>query len=128
MEVVYDLDVQAAESAATLGLPVARAATTGADPRFAAAVRDLVLERAAALRGESPDRRALGPLGPSHDVCPLGCCPDPRGRGAGLRGAALEAVPPLSSQSRRRPGRRGPERRPVRPAARASGAADRMAG
>lgn len=97
MEVVYDLDVQAAETAAALGLPVARAATTGADPRFAAAVRDLVLERAAALRGASPDRRALGALGPSHDVCPLGCCPDPRGRGAGLRGAALEAVPPLST-------------------------------
>jgi ferrochelatase len=95
MEVVYDLDVQAAETAASLGLPLARAATTGADPRFAAAVRGLVLERAAAVRGESPARCALGTRGPSHDVCPAGCCPDPRGRGAGLRGAALEAVPPV---------------------------------
>ena len=75
MEVVYDLDTQAAEKAAELGLPVSRARTVGADPRFAAAVRDLVLERAASARGEHPARCALGALGPSHDVCPAGCCP-----------------------------------------------------
>jgi ferrochelatase len=75
MEVKYDLDTEAAAKAAELGLPVARAATVGADPRFAAAVRELVLERAATEQGRAPARCALGALGPSHDVCPAGCCP-----------------------------------------------------
>ncbi|MGH3313802.1 MAG: ferrochelatase, partial [Streptomyces sp.] len=75
MEVRYDLDTEATDKAAALGLPVVRSATVGADPRFAAAIRELVTERAAAERGEGPRRRALGRLGPSHDVCPLGCCP-----------------------------------------------------
>ncbi|MCQ4044798.1 ferrochelatase [Streptantibioticus rubrisoli] len=86
MEVKYDLDTEAAAKAAELGLPVARAATVGADPRFAAAVRELVLERAAVECGETVQRCALGELGPSHDVCPIGCCParSPRPAAAGL--------------------------------------------
>ncbi|WP_327293153.1 ferrochelatase [Streptomyces sp. NBC_01198] len=75
MEVKYDLDTEAAAKAQELDLPVSRAATVGADPRFAAAVRDLVLERAATERGAAPVRCALGALGPSHDICPAGCCP-----------------------------------------------------
>lgn len=75
MEIKYDLDTEASAKAAELGLPVVRAATVGADPRFAAAVRELVLERAAGERGLAPERCALGALGPSHDVCPVGCCP-----------------------------------------------------
>ncbi|MET9428054.1 ferrochelatase [Streptomyces sp. NPDC003036] len=75
MEVLYDLDTEATAKAAELGLPVRRSATVGADPRFAAAVRDLVLERAATERGTVVERCALGALGPSHDLCPVGCCP-----------------------------------------------------
>ncbi|MET9696965.1 ferrochelatase [Streptomyces sp. NPDC006529] len=75
MEVLYDLDTEATAKAAELGLPVARSATVGADPRFAAAVRELLLERAAAERGEPVERCALGLLGPSHDLCAVGCCP-----------------------------------------------------
>ncbi|MEU5979206.1 ferrochelatase [Streptomyces sp. NPDC047315] len=75
MEVLYDLDTEATAKAAELGLPVRRSATVGADPRFAAAVRELVLERAATERGLSVPRCALGSLGPSHDLCPVGCCP-----------------------------------------------------
>lgn len=75
MEVVYDLDTQAREQAEKLGLPVSRARTVGADPRFAAAVRDLVLERASSARGEHPARCALGVLGAGHDLCPADCCP-----------------------------------------------------
>ncbi|MEU5435089.1 ferrochelatase [Streptomyces sp. NPDC020719] len=75
MEVLYDLDTEATAKAAELGLPIARSATVGADPRFAAAVRELVLERAAAERGEPVERCALGALAPSHDLCPVGCCP-----------------------------------------------------
>jgi ferrochelatase len=85
MEVKYDLDTEAVAKAAELGLPVARAATVGADPRFVAAIRDLVLERAATERGASPKRCALGALGAGHDVCPAGCCParTPRPAAAG---------------------------------------------
>ncbi|WP_049657234.1 ferrochelatase [Kitasatospora sp. MY 5-36] len=78
MEVKYDLDTEAVAKAAEIGLPVSRAATVGADPRFTAAVRELVLERAATERGEPVTRCALGALGPSHDVCAVACCPNPR--------------------------------------------------
>ncbi|OON75106.1 ferrochelatase [Streptomyces tsukubensis] len=85
MEVLFDLDTEAKEKAAELGLPVERSATVGADPRFAAAVRDLLIERAESERGLTPRRCALGALGPSHDVCPVGCCParTPRPAAAG---------------------------------------------
>ncbi|MFG3260293.1 ferrochelatase [Streptomyces sp. NPDC048172] len=75
MEVLYDLDTEAMAKAEELGLPVRRSATVGADPRFAAGIREMVLERAATERDERPARCALGALGPSHDVCPVGCCP-----------------------------------------------------
>ncbi|WP_052851351.1 ferrochelatase [Streptomyces avicenniae] len=85
MEVLYDLDTEALDAAREMGLPAVRSSTVGADPRFVAAIRDLVLERAATERGESPVRCALGDLGPSHDLCPVGCCPGrvPRTAAAG---------------------------------------------
>jgi protoporphyrin/coproporphyrin ferrochelatase len=78
MEVVYDLDTEAAETARRVGLPFARAATPGVHPRFVAMVRDLLLERAAAERGEAPQRVTVAGSEPSWDVCPAGCCPSPR--------------------------------------------------
>ncbi|HEX6920426.1 MAG TPA: ferrochelatase [Actinomycetes bacterium] len=74
MEVRYDLDTEAMATARELGLACARAGTVGTDPAFVAAIRELVLERAAVVRGEEPVRRSLGELGPSHDICPAGCC------------------------------------------------------
>ncbi len=71
VEVRWDLDEQAAHTAEKLGLGYARAATAGTHPAFVAMVRELVGER---LDPTAP-RRALGPLGPSHDRCPAGCCP-----------------------------------------------------
>ncbi|MCH6163063.1 ferrochelatase [Streptomyces marispadix] len=82
MEVRYDLDTEADAKARELGLPVARSATVGTDPRFVAAVRELVLERAAVERGARPERCAVGALGPSHDVCPVACCPGRTGKPA----------------------------------------------
>ncbi|WP_330299023.1 ferrochelatase [Streptomyces sp. NBC_00503] len=86
MEVLYDLDTEATAKAAELGLPIARSATVGSDPRFAAAVRDLVLERAATERGEVVERCALGLLGAGQDLCAVGCCPAraPRPAAAGV--------------------------------------------
>ncbi len=77
MEVAFDLDVQARRTAADLGLPVTRAGTVGTAPEFVAAVRELVLERAAAQAGGHPARPCVGELGPSPDLCPVGCCPNP---------------------------------------------------
>jgi protoporphyrin/coproporphyrin ferrochelatase len=69
MEVKFDLDVEAAQTASRLGLEFARAPTAGTDPRFVAMVGDLVRER---LDGDAPV--ALGELGPGPDRCPAGCC------------------------------------------------------
>lgn len=74
MEVVFDLDTEARETADALGLTMVRAATAGVHPAFVAMVADLLLERAGAERGEPVARPAASPLGPSHDVCPAGCC------------------------------------------------------
>jgi protoporphyrin/coproporphyrin ferrochelatase len=75
MEVIYDLDTEAARTAEKLGLPMARAATPGTDPRFVTMLRDLVVERAAAERGEQPARPCVGRLGPGWDDCRHDCCP-----------------------------------------------------
>ena len=73
LEVAWDLDNEAAETARTLGLGYVRAATPGTDPRFVAMVRELVAER---LDPDTP-RRHLGAV-PTWDTCPVGCCPAPR--------------------------------------------------
>jgi ferrochelatase len=70
MEVVYDLDVEAATRARELGIRLVRAATVGTDPRFVAMIGELYRERTVA---GSP-RRSLGSLGPAHDRCPVRCC------------------------------------------------------
>ena len=74
MEVIYDLDTEAAQTAKELGLDFVRVPTPGVHPSFVALVRELVLERAVAERGEDPDRPACGESGPWPDHCPAGCC------------------------------------------------------
>jgi ferrochelatase len=78
MEVVFDLDTEAAATAERLGIAFARASTPGAHPSFVAAIRDLVIERAAAERGEPVARAAVGDLGAAWDMCAAACCPNPR--------------------------------------------------
>ena len=70
MEVVLDLDVEAAALARELGLTMLRAATVGTHPAYVAMVRDLIVERMT----EGAPRKALGALGPSHDRCAPDCC------------------------------------------------------
>ena len=60
MEVVYDLDTEAAATAAELGLPVRRAATAGTHPAFVSGLVDRLLATAA-----------------DPKPCPAGCCPRP---------------------------------------------------
>jgi ferrochelatase len=69
MEVVYDLDTEARERAAALGLGFVRAGTAGTHPAFVRMVRELVLERVA-----GGERRALGAHGARPDACAPDCC------------------------------------------------------
>jgi ferrochelatase len=70
IEVLYDLDEEAKQKGAVLGLNVVRAGTVDTHPRFVRMIRELVEERLT----DRPERLALGKLGPSHDVCPPDCC------------------------------------------------------
>jgi protoporphyrin/coproporphyrin ferrochelatase len=69
MEVVWDLDTEARQTAAYLGLDFARAATAGTHPAFVAMIRELVQEEIAGA-----PRAALGTLGICGRDCPEGCC------------------------------------------------------
>jgi ferrochelatase len=71
---VFDLDTEAEETAAKLGLPFVRVATSSTDQRFADGLVQLLLERAERERGGNPPQPAIGAHGPWHDVCPVGCC------------------------------------------------------
>ena len=70
MEVLYDLDTEVRQLCERLGINMVRAATVGTHPRFVRMIRELIEERMT----DSPQRLALGTLGPSHDVCPDDCC------------------------------------------------------
>lgn len=70
MEVLFDLDEEAAGHAEATGMHMERAGTVGTDPRFVAMIRELIAERMT----DHPDRAALGSRGPNHDICPLDCC------------------------------------------------------
>jgi protoporphyrin/coproporphyrin ferrochelatase len=70
LEVLYDLDEEAASDAKKLGLNFIRAATVGTHPRFVRMIRELVQER----MSDRPTKLALGTLGASHDVCASDCC------------------------------------------------------
>jgi len=96
MEVVFDLDTEALRTATELDLGFVRAATVGADPRFVAALIDLVLERAAAERGQRPARPVLGAAPASHDICPVGCCRNLRAPGTPAACGADPAQVPVT--------------------------------
>ena len=70
MEVMFDLDVEAARTARELGLPMARADTPGTDPKFVAMISALACDFAAGELGRGA--RALGPGEAS--LCRELCC------------------------------------------------------
>ena len=65
MEVMFDLDTQAAETAADLGLELTRVPTVGIAPRFITMIRELIAEQTSAT-----PRLHLGDDGPWPDDCP----------------------------------------------------------
>lgn len=78
LEVVWDLDNEARARAGELGMAFARAATPGADPRFARMIAELVSEHIA----EAAPRRLGAVPGYGCTVngapCAVGCCEPPR--------------------------------------------------
>ncbi len=78
MEVIFDLDTEAAATAAKLGLTFARAATAGDHPAFVGALVDLMVERAAVARGETTGRPVIDGGTVGWYECAPGCCPNLR--------------------------------------------------
>jgi hypothetical protein len=76
MEVVHDLDVEAAAAAEKVGAYFVRARSVSNSPLFVGMVRGLVQERLGLLA----ERAAIGELGPWSDRCPDGHCPRPAAR------------------------------------------------
>ena len=74
MEVVHDLDVEAAQTAASLGLAFARAKAPGTTPRFAQMVCELVAERTAGAPALALGDFGLGAFAGGADGCPADCC------------------------------------------------------
>jgi ferrochelatase len=78
MEVIYDLDTEAAETASRLGLRMVRVPTVGTDAEFVSGLVDLLLERAGEARGEQPVRPSWPGSDVRPSVCRPGCCPNLR--------------------------------------------------
>ncbi len=70
MEVLWDLDTEAKDTAAELGVGFRRTGTPGTDPRFVAGLVDIVEERLGLREG----RAAVGCFPAWPDVCRPDCC------------------------------------------------------
>ncbi len=70
IEVLYDLDIEAATAARQADIQLIRAKTLGTHPLLVTMVRELIEERI----GDDPNRRTLGSMGPAPDQCPSDCC------------------------------------------------------
>jgi ferrochelatase len=80
MEVRYDLDRMATETAANRGIRLLRTPTPGTDARFVNMILDLVEE----ADGQRP-AEFLGDLGPAAFPCAPGCCPPPPAAAGSIR-------------------------------------------
>ncbi|MGN8552673.1 UNVERIFIED_CONTAM: ferrochelatase [Microbacterium sp. SLM126] len=88
MEVLWDLDTEAMDAAAEVGIRAVRTQTPGVDPAFVSGLVDLVEER---LTGTpAADRPHATDLGPWFDVCRPACCENVR---AGFQPAAAGVAP-----------------------------------
>ncbi len=71
IEVLYDLDTEAAQLCNKLGINMVRCATVGTHPRFVTMIRQLIAERTEL----TATRLALGSLRLAPDICSPDCCP-----------------------------------------------------
>ncbi|WP_207343900.1 ferrochelatase [Arthrobacter sp. E3] len=77
MEVLWDLDTEAKETCAELGLAFDRAPTPSTHQKFVEGLVDLICERT--IENHIAERPAMTKLGPWFDVCNPGCCANFRG-------------------------------------------------
>lgn len=88
MEVLWDLDTEAAEAAEEAGLRFTRTPTPGVSPSFVTGIVDLIEER---LQGRPNEERPhVTALPGAFDVCRPGCCENVR---AGFKPAASGILP-----------------------------------
>ncbi len=73
VEVIWDLDNEAKETAEEEGLWFARTATAGTHSAFVDGICDLIHERIS-----DAEKVALSELGPWPEFCAIGCCPNSR--------------------------------------------------
>ncbi len=76
MEVKWDLDTEAMQTAEQHGIFAVRVPTPGVHAAFVSGLVDLVLERRDGI--PAAERPALTDLGPWYDVCRPGCCENVR--------------------------------------------------
>lgn len=76
MEVKWDLDTEAMQTADEVGIVAIRVPTPGVHTAFVSGLVDLVLERRDGI--PTAERPALTALGPWYDVCRPGCCENVR--------------------------------------------------
>ncbi len=97
MEVAFDLDTEALETARELGMTAVRADSVGVREPFVRGLVDLLLERAAIARADDagvprPTEATVGGLPPFRSVCAPGCCRMRAGEDSG-RPAACSTDP-----------------------------------
>lgn len=90
MEVLYDLDHEAADTCEEIGLQMVRARTVGTDAGFVGMIRKLIRERI-----DGRPQEATGQFLAAPDFCRPGCCPPPQrpSRPATARGAPGRPTP-----------------------------------
>jgi ferrochelatase len=75
IEVLWDLDHEARQCAATLGMDFVRSATPGADPRFADMVVELLAEQVRGARARRCSQVPAAGQGINGAPCTADCCP-----------------------------------------------------
>jgi ferrochelatase len=75
MEVLYDLDTEAANLCRELGVNMVRAGTVGVHPAFLVMIREMIVEASAGCA-----------------ICPAECCPAPRRPPAQIRGGNVTTI------------------------------------
>jgi ferrochelatase len=90
LEVMFDLDTEALELCAELGMNMVRVPTAGTHPAFLRMLRQLIAERIS----DNEPKLAIGQFPPNHDVCPVNCCPAPQRPGR----PPVSASPSVSQQ------------------------------
>ncbi|MCP2163784.1 ferrochelatase [Goodfellowiella coeruleoviolacea] len=78
LEVVWDLDTEARDRAAELGMAFARSATPNNDPRFAELVVELVREQTDGAQARALSTFPLIGCTANGALCATGCCEQPR--------------------------------------------------